>query len=54
MHGQLMGAQSFDPVAEVMSLEETRSRLAHIREAIANSADYMPKHRDFIRENCAA
>ncbi|MDT8758534.1 tryptophan 7-halogenase [Sphingomonas psychrotolerans] len=54
MHGQLMQPQSFDPVAEVMSLEETRSRLAHIREAIANSADYMPKHRDFIRENCAA
>jgi len=54
MHGQLMGARSFDPVAEVMSLDETRSRLAHIREAIANSADYMPKHRDYIRENCAA
>jgi tryptophan 7-halogenase len=54
MHGQLLQPQGFDPVAEVMSLEETRSRLAHIREAIANSADYMPSHRDFIRENCAA
>ncbi|MDP5280312.1 tryptophan 7-halogenase [Sphingomonas sp. DG1-23] len=54
MYGQLMQPQGFDPVAEVLSLDETRSRLAHIREAIANSADYMPKHRDFIRENCAA
>jgi tryptophan halogenase len=54
MHGQLMKPQGFDPVAEVMSLDETRARLAHIREAIANSADYMPKHRDFIQENCAA
>ena len=54
MHGQLMQPQGFDPVAEVMSLDETRARLAHIREAVANSADYMPKHRDFIRENCAA
>ncbi|MBO9623784.1 MAG: tryptophan 7-halogenase [Sphingomonas sp.] len=54
MHGQLMKAQSHDPVADVMSLGETRSRLAHIREAIANSADYMPRHRDFIRQNCAA
>ncbi|MGK6356720.1 tryptophan halogenase family protein [Sphingomonas sp. DT-207] len=54
MHGQLMKPQGFDPVAEVMSLDETRARLAHIRSTIANSADYMPKHRDFIRENCAA
>ncbi|RYD52525.1 MAG: tryptophan 7-halogenase [Sphingomonadales bacterium] len=54
MHGQLMKPQSYDPVADTMSLDETRSRLAHIRQAIANSADYMPKHRDFIREHCAA
>ncbi len=54
MHGQLMKAESHDPVADAMSLEETRERLAHIREAIANSADYMPKHRDFVMEHCAA
>ncbi|MBX3564059.1 MAG: tryptophan 7-halogenase [Sphingomonas sp.] len=54
MHGQLMTSQSYDPVADIMSLEETRSRLDHIREAIANSADYMPKHKDFVREHCAA
>ncbi|HVJ03446.1 MAG TPA: tryptophan halogenase family protein [Sphingomonas sp.] len=54
MHGQLMKAQSHDPVADVMSLDETRARLANIRDAVANSADYMPKHRDFIRQNCAA
>ncbi|RYE01710.1 MAG: tryptophan 7-halogenase [Sphingomonadales bacterium] len=54
MHGQLMNAQSYDPVADIMSLDETRSRLAHIKEAISASADYMPKQRDFIREHCAA
>ncbi|RYD58838.1 MAG: tryptophan 7-halogenase [Sphingomonadales bacterium] len=54
MHGQLMKAHSYDPVADTMSLDETRARLAHIKEAIANSADYMPRHRDFIREHCAA
>ncbi|WP_066796846.1 tryptophan halogenase family protein [Sphingomonas soli] len=54
MHGQLMKPKSYDPVADVMSLEETRARLAHIKEAIVNSADYMPKQRDFIREHCAA
>jgi len=54
MHGQLMRPDAHDPVAEILSLDETRKRLAHIREAVANSADYMPKHRDFIREHCAA
>ncbi|WP_404337348.1 tryptophan halogenase family protein [Sphingomonas sp. MMS12-HWE2-04] len=54
MHGQLLKPRSFDPVAGVMSLDETRARLAHIREAVANSAEYMPKHRDFIAEHCAA
>ncbi|MDG2534068.1 tryptophan 7-halogenase [Sphingomonas sp. HITSZ_GF] len=54
MLGQLIEPASHDPVADVMPLDETRSRLAHIREAIANSADYMPSHRDFIREHCAA
>ena len=54
MHGQLMKAQSYDPVADIMSLDETRSRLAHIKEAIKNSADYMPKHKQFVREHCAA
>lgn len=54
MHGQLMRARSYDPVADIMSLDETRARLAHFQEAFANSADYMPKHRKFIEENCAA
>ena len=54
MLGQLIEPASHDPVADVMPLDETRARLAHIREAVANSADYMPSHRDFIREHCAA
>jgi tryptophan halogenase len=54
MLGQLIEPASHDPVADVMHLDETRDRLAHIREAVANSAAYMPSHRDFIREHCAA
>ncbi|OSZ69342.1 tryptophan halogenase [Sphingomonas sp. IBVSS2] len=53
MLGQLIEPASHDPVADVMPLDETRARLAHIREAVANSAAYMPKHRAFIREHCA-
>jgi len=54
MVGQLMRPKSYDPVADILPLEETRRRLAQIRSAVSNSADYMPKHRDFILENCAA
>lgn len=52
MLGQLGPPARFDPVAQVLSLEETAARLTHIREAISNSADYMPEHRAFIRQNC--
>jgi tryptophan 7-halogenase len=54
MTGQLMTAQSYDPVAQLMSLEETQARLKQIQETVTNSADYMPVHRDFIRDHCAA
>jgi tryptophan halogenase len=54
MTGQLMKPRTFDPVAQLLSLEETQSRLKQIQTAVTNSADYMPKHRDFIRDNCAA
>lgn len=54
MWGQLMKPKAYDPVADVLSLAETRERLDHIRAAISNSADYMPLHRDFIRQHCGA
>jgi tryptophan halogenase len=52
--GQLGKPRTYDPVAEMMSVEETGRRLEQIRGAIATSADYMPTHREFIREHCAA
>ncbi len=54
MVGQGLDYERFDPVAELLSLEETRERLFQIKAAIANSAAYMPGHREFIAENCAA
>jgi tryptophan 7-halogenase len=54
MTGQGMKPRTYDPVAAILSLEETQKRLADIKIAVGNSADYMPKHRDFIKENCAA
>jgi tryptophan halogenase len=54
MVGQGLKFRRYDPVAELLSIEETRARLAQIRKAVANSADYMPTHRQFIADNCAA
>ena len=54
MFGQGMRPRTYDPVADIMDLEETRRRLTQIRGAVAASADYMPTHKEFIRQNCAA
>jgi tryptophan halogenase len=54
MNGQLPKPRSYDPVADVLSLEETKRRLEEIRTVVRNSVDYMPLHRDFISRNCAA
>ncbi|MEO8115058.1 MAG: tryptophan halogenase family protein [Phenylobacterium sp.] len=54
MVGQLMTSRGYDAVAEVLSLEETRDRLDQVQAAIQNSVDYMPLHRTFLEQNCAA
>jgi tryptophan halogenase len=53
MTGQCPKPDSYDPVAELLDLDETRKRLEQVRAAIATSADYMPKHGEFISKNCA-
>ena len=54
MHGQLLKPRSYDPVADVLSLEETKARLDQIQTAVRNSVDYMPPIEEFIAGNCAA
>lgn len=54
MIGQGMRPRDYDPVADVQSAEETAARLENIRQTIATSATYMPRHVDFIAENCSA
>ncbi|KQN06860.1 tryptophan halogenase family protein [Sphingomonas sp. Leaf25] len=54
MQGQGLRTNGHDPIADTLTLDETRERLRHIREAIAASAAYMPTHREFIRANCQA
>jgi tryptophan halogenase len=54
MIGQNIQPAAYDPVADVLSVEETRRRLRQTAEAIRNSADYMPTHMDFVQQHCAA
>ena len=54
MIGQNIRPERFDPVAEVLTVEDTRRRLQQTSEAIRNSADHMPTHEAFIREHCSA
>jgi tryptophan 7-halogenase len=54
MWGQLMRPSGHDPVADAMSLELTRDRLAEIASVMRNSIDYMPDHRAYSRQHCAA
>ena len=52
--GQNIRAQSHDPLVDVLSDDELRRRLSHIRATIRNCVDTMPSHREFIARNCAA
>ena len=54
MTGQCAKPTGYDPVTELLTLDETERRLEQIRGAIRNSADYMTDHNKFIKENCAA
>ena len=54
MVGQGLKARGYDPVADVLSPDETRARLEEIRRVMRTSADYMPLQTEFIRNNCAA
>ncbi|MFN3536315.1 MAG: tryptophan halogenase family protein, partial [Brevundimonas sp.] len=54
MVGQGLKARGYDPVADVLSLDETRARLGEIRRVMRTSADYMPLQKEFIQANCAA
>jgi len=52
--GQRLRARGYDPVADVMPLEELRKRMNHLKTAIGRAAAQMPDHREFIAKNCAA
>jgi tryptophan halogenase len=54
MVGQGLEPRGHDPMADIMSDDELRSRMANIHAVIARSAEAMPDHMRFIADNCAA
>ena len=54
MIGQGLRPRDYDPVADVLSAEQTAERMTNIRNTVANSAGYIPSHEEFIAQNCDA
>jgi tryptophan 7-halogenase len=52
--GQGIIPESYDPMVDSMDEALFRERMAEIKAVIARSAEVMPDHLEFIRENCAA
>jgi len=52
--GQGFKPEGYHPVADTISDDELRLRLTKIRSGIQNRLNGMPKHADFIRNNCAS
>jgi tryptophan halogenase len=52
--GQGVEPQHYDPLADVLDLDETRRRLKKMREDIREAAMAMPTHREFIERHCRA
>lgn len=52
--GQKFFPRGYDPMADRLDPGQARATLENIRAVIAEASDKMPKHADFIRQNCAA
>jgi tryptophan halogenase len=54
MVGQGITPKGYDPMVDVMGVDELRKRMADIKAVIAKSAEVMPGHFEFIKANCDA
>ena len=54
MTGQNIWPRRYDPLADVLSVEEIRERVERTRVLIRQTAEAMPTHEQFIAQNCRA
>jgi tryptophan halogenase len=52
--GQNVCPQRYDPLADVLDVEDVRNRMSRMRAAIRQTTQAMPEHAQFIFENCRA
>jgi tryptophan halogenase len=54
MHGQNLQAAGYDPLADLLPLEEMEKYLESIRDVIGQCVEHMPDHAAYIAQHCAA
>ena len=54
MHGQNLKAEGYDPLADLLPVEDTEKYLESIRDVIAQCVEHMPDHAGYIAQHCAA
>jgi tryptophan halogenase len=52
--GQGVHPRNYDPMVDVLDLDDIRTRLKRMREIVQEAAEAMPPHKAFIERNCKA
>ena len=51
---RILQAAGYDPLADLLPLEEMEKYLESIRDVIGQCVEHMPDHAAFIAQHCAA
>lgn len=54
MHGQGISPKNYDPIANSKPADRLVQVMNEMRQAMANAANALPSHDDFIRDNCVS
>jgi tryptophan halogenase len=52
--GQHVWPRRYDPLADVLGLDDVQGRAERLRSLIRRTAEAMPSHETFIAQNCRA
>lgn len=54
LHGQNICLDSYDPVADIMDIDQLKEKLHHAKRSIRHGAETSATHDEFIQFNCRA
>ncbi|MQA21077.1 tryptophan halogenase family protein [Rugamonas rivuli] len=54
MHGQNLKPEGYDPLVDLLPVEEAEKYLESIRDVIGQCVQHMPDHAEYIAQHCAA